>query len=496
MNNSSSEWHTAMADDIFTRLDERLATASLRAPESRRRGIARSEPVQDAPVESPPAAAKSRVPWLEIFIGVQFLWGALLFLPGSQAYRPLVRGLPYAISAVLLLVYLPRAMRARAPRGTLLLTFALGLLGLNFLHPTTQAAAGVAQCLFQLAIAAPMFWAWRAVGSPEQLRRLLVLAFIFNTAGSVLGVLQVYYPDQFMPPQFSSLGTRMNDLYVESLSYVGVDGRRIVRPPGLSDQPGGAAIAGALTVVLGVGLSVSTRSSSAAMAQLAAVAVGLAAIYLTQVRSLLMMSVGALGVIAVVLFRRGQARQAGRIAVSAVVLVVLAFVWARSLGGESVEQRFVGITQQGAVRSYQDNRGGFVADTFGGLLDRYPLGAGLGRWGMMNVYFGDPANVEATPIYVEIQVTGWLLDGGIPMWVLYGGAVAMALLGAYRFCLKRVRADLAELAVVVLGLQALIAGFAWAGPAFNTQLGCQFWFLTSALYGASRGVYGSTAWRK
>jgi hypothetical protein len=387
-------------------------------------------------------------------------------------------------------------MRGRAPRGTLLLTFALGLLGLNLLHPTTQVTAGIAQCLFQIAIAVPMFWAWRAVSSPAQLRRLLILAFVFNTAGSVLGVLQVYYPDQFMPPQFSSLGTRMNELYVDSLTYVGIDGRRIVRPPGLSDQPGGAAVAGALTVVLGVGLTVGARSSGVLVVQLIAVAVGLAAIYLTQVRSLLMMSVGALAVIAIVLFRRGQVRQAGRIAISAVVLIVVAFVWARSLGGQSVEQRFVGITQQGAVRSYQENRGAFVADTFGDLLDRYPLGAGLGRWGMMSVYFGDPADLEATPIHVEIQATGWLLDGGIPMWLLYGGAVVMALVGTYRFCAKRVRPDLAEVAIVVLGVQALIAGFAWAGPAFNTQLGSQFWFFTSALYGASRGVYGTTAWRK
>ena len=486
-----------MADDILARLDDRLATTAGTSHrlESRRNDL--QSPVRDqAPVQEAPGKTRDRLPWLVIFVAVQFLWGALLFLPGSQTYRPVVRGLPYAISAGLLLIYLPRAMRGRSPRGTLLLTFALGLLGLNFLHPTTQVSAGIAQVLFQMAIAAPMFWAWRAVSSPDQLRRLLVLAFVFNTAGSVLGVLQVYNPDQFMPPQFSSLGTRMNELYVESLSYVGIDGRRIVRPPGLSDQPGGAAIAGALTVVLGVGLSVSARTSSAAFAQLAAVGVGLAAIYLTQVRSLLMMSVGALGIIAMVLFRRGQARQAGRIAVSAAVLVVLAFVWARSLGGESVETRFVGITQQGAVRAYQDNRGAFVADTFGDLLDLYPLGAGLGRWGMMNVYFGDPSNLEAPPIHVEIQATGWLLDGGIPMWLFYGGAVAMALLGAYRFCLKRVRADLAEVAIVVLGVQALIAGFAWAGPAFNTQLGSQFWFLTSALYGASRGVYGSTAWRK
>ncbi len=102
------------------------------------------------------------------------------------------------------------------------------------------------------------------------------------------------------------------------------------------------------------------------------------------------------------------------------------------MGGESVEERFIGITQQGAMRSYQENRGGFVSQTFGELLDRYPLGAGLGRWGMMQIYFANPDKVESAPIYVEIQLTGWLLDGGVPMWVLYGGAVLVSLLAAYR----------------------------------------------------------------
>ena len=112
--------------------------------------------------------------------------------------------------------------------------------------------------------------------------------------------------------------------------------------------------------------------------------------------------------------------------------MIVAFFWARSLGGESVQERFIGITQQGAMRTYQENRGGFVSETFGDLLDKYPFGAGLGRWGMMQIYFANPDKVESAPIYVEIQLTGWLLDGGVPMWVLYGGAVLMSLLASYR----------------------------------------------------------------
>jgi hypothetical protein len=241
-------------------------------------------------------------------------------------------------------------------------------------------------------------------------------------------------------------------------------------------------------VVLGAGLSLMAKTSRFRVLSLGAVGIGLAAIYLTQVRSLLLMSVAALGVLAGLLVRRGQVRNASRIAISAAILVVGAFFWARSVGGVSVEERFVDITKQGAMRTYQDNRGGFVSETFGELLDKYPLGAGLGRWGMMYVYFANQDNVESYPIHVEIQLTGWLLDGGVPMWVLYGGAVLAALLASYRLAVKRkISPELAEVSMVVLAVQVLIAGFGWAGPVFNTQLGILFWFLASALHGADRG---------
>lgn len=481
-----------MADDLLAQLDDRFAAARSGLRDSLNRRRASVEETIDPAIDQ--AATTSRrkpmlrttLPWLTLFMAAQFLWGALLFLPGAQAYRPVVRALPYAFSLGLLAIYVTRIVKGRSPRGTLLVTFALALLVANLLHPTSQLGAGIAQCVFQFTIAAPMFWGWKAVDTTAELRRLLVLAFVFNTAGAALGVLQVYYPDQFMPPEFNSLGSRMNELYVESLTYVGASGERIIRPPGLSDQPGGAAQAGALTVVLGAGLFLMAGSSHYRALTLAAVGVGLAAIYLTQVRSLLLMSVGALFVMALLLVRRGEVRTAGRIAISAAVLVVAAFFWARTLGGESVEERFVGIAQQGAMRSYQENRGGFVSDTFGELLDQYPFGAGVGRWGMMHVYFANPDNVESFPIHVEIQLTGWLLDGGVPMWILYGGAIVMAILASYRLALRRFNQQLAETAIVVLALQVLIAGFGWAGPVFNTQLGILFWFLTSTLHGATR----------
>jgi len=298
-------------------------------------------------------------------------------------------------------------------------------------------------------------------------------------------VLQVYYPAYFMPPQFSSLGLQLNDAYVESLTYEGPDGTLIVRPPGLTDQPGGAALSGALAVVLGTGLGLCARSARVRGLTLVIVAIGLAVMYLTQVRSMLLMSLATLAVIAAMLFRRNQVQLAARVAASAAVLVVGSFLWARAIGGQSVEHRFMDIAREGAVRTYQQNRGAFIDQTFGQLLDKYPLGAGVGRWGMMGVYFNDPSSV-APPIYVEIQITGWLLDGGIPMWVLYGSAILLALLTAYWLALKRALPELSDVALICLGVEVLVVGFSWAGPAFNTQLGILFWFLVSILYGASR----------
>jgi hypothetical protein len=102
------------------------------------------------------------------------------------------------------------------------------------------------------------------------------------------------------------------------------------------------------------------------------------------------------------------------------------------------------------------------------------------------VYFGDPMQ-EPPPIHVEIQPTGWLLDGGIPMWILYGGAIFQSLLSAYRLSVRKGNPALSDVATITLLLQVLIFGFGWAGPVFNTQLGVLFWFVTSALHGAATG---------
>jgi hypothetical protein len=441
---------------------------------------------EDEPLTEAPAAAVERWGWIELFIGIQLLWGVLLFVPGMQPYRAYIRALPYVASLGALLFYLRRNAGEPLPATGRWLIAVFGLLVLNLLHSETHLMAGVAQIVFQLAIAAPMFWVVRAVQSEARLLRLIWVIFGASFVSAAIGVLQVYFPDQFLPPEFSALARSLNPDYVEALTYVGADGGLIVRPPGLSDLPGGAAISGLMTVVLGVALAVHGHPTRIVRAlSFGAAAIGMTTLYLTQVRSLTVMAILSILMLAVIRLRQGRALQGSWIAVSGVVLVAGSFSWAVALGGASLSERFWGMFDSGVLTTFQENRGQFLEYTLNELLFQFPLGAGLGRWGMMHVYFGDPALWQSPPVHVEIQITGWLLDGGVPMWLCYGGALLSALRFGYVLAIRGGTEWLQYFATIALSIQLTIIGLCFTGPVFNTQLGILFWTVTAALLGAA-----------
>lgn len=479
-----------MAEDLLLAIDKAFETP--RRKLRPKRAPQPAHPVAEAQPETEAAdtpVTQERLPWLELFLVAQCLWGALLFLPGAQSYRTLIRALPYMSSVGMLVVYGMSRETARRPRATGLLAASLLLLVVNLLHPTSQLIAGLAQCLLQLCIAAPLFWAYKVLNDPKRFERAVTLLFLMNLASAVVGILQVYYPDYFMPPQLS---TRLSEEYLFSLSYVGSDGRVIFRPPGLSDQPGGASIAGGFAVLLGLGLMLRTESPFRRALLLASIVVGMAVIYLTQVRSVLLMVLGAGGVLSLVEIRQQRmAAATGTLALGG-ALALAGFFWASSVGGEVISTRFMNLRSQGVLQTYQQDRGHYLSNTFGELLDKYPLGAGVGRWGMMNTYFGDESDPNSPPIYVEPQVTGWLLDGGLPMWVLYGGAVLVSLFAAFELVGGR-HAAASGFAGLVLPVLVFIAGLGMAGPIFNTQTGIIFWLLAAAVEGTARTIPGLTS---
>ena len=424
--------------------------------------------------------------WIEIFILIQNLSTALLFLPESQQYRFIVRALPYGSSLALALLHYNRTRgRVLLPPGGGWLAVALLVLGLNLLHPNTVFPAGIAQFIFQLSIAAPLLWVSAQVRSRERLERIVWLLFITNGASALLGLAQVFYPQIFMP-EISSLALSMNPEVVRSLSYLGTAGQQILRPPGLTDVPGGAAIGGLIAALLGVVLgSQPGHSTTRRVMCFGVAAVGVSVIYFSQVRSLLVLLVVAIGLMCVVLGRQGRLVQSAWIGGVCGVMLVVTFALAVSVGGKSISNRFATLTEGGLSQSFQQNRGMFFKHTFEDLLAEYPFGAGVGRWGMMSVYFpGDSS--QASSIWVEIQLTGWLLDGGVLMWLFYGGAILVSLAYLYRMSVSVVDKRTSYLACIVLCLNCFVVGLSFAGPVFNTQLGIQFWFLSAAMYGVGR----------
>lgn len=421
--------------------------------------------------------------WIAVFVGIQFLSSGLLFLPGTQALRPIIRALPYLSSLGMFAVCSRLPAPPRPFPAATFLVLSLGLLFLELAHPTTHAMTGLAQLGLQLCIAAPAFWADRLVRGTPTFRFLILCVLWANGVSAVLGVLQVYYPERFMPPEFSALGLAANPELLEAMSYQGAGGQRIIRPPGLSDLPGGAAASGTIAGFLGIALAVQPGwRARQRLLFLVVAGFGVLVVYLTQVRSLLMMMVAALAVLGVLLSWRGRVGQAVRIGALGGGLVVGAFVWAVAIGGTAVAERFLDIVDQGPLESYRENRGHFVRYTFDEILMQYPLGAGVGRWGMMTVYFGKYNDPDFRALHAEIQPTGWLYDGGVPLLLLYAAAIGWSLFHCYQLT---TRADLADPAALVFALGTLFVGQSFAGPVFNTTLGIQFWLLMAGLHGAA-----------
>jgi hypothetical protein len=208
---------------------------------------------------------------------------------------------------------------------------------------------------------------------------------------------------------------------------------------------------------------------------------GAAAIYLSQVRvSLVVLAVMLASYVALLMLQQRKQRAVvfGGLAAA---MVFGAFTLALSLGGESIAERTLTLFAQDPVSLYSASRGGQLVYTFEDLLVSYPLGAGLGRWGMIAGYFGS----SREPLWAEIQVAGWAIDGGIPFLLLSVAAPFIALIAQARIATgnpdPKVRACAAVALAANLGTAALIFSF----TPFVTQIGLQFWFLSGAVHGVA-----------
>jgi hypothetical protein len=428
----------------------------------------------------------ARAPWgfPEFFVISQTAIPALLYLPGSQQFRLYIRIASFAISFATLLWWAITVAKSSRPHPAQpWIVASMAYIVVMFFHPLTASTlVGIAQFVLYLSVMAPVFWAGTFVRTPEHLARLMALLLICNGLNALVGVLQVYDPGRWMPPEMSRIMSE--SVYgLGTVTYRGPDGRMIVRPPGLFDTPGAVAGPGMYAALLGLVFASSAIAWWKRLAALGASFAGIAAIYLSQVRVSLIVAVLMFAAYFSVLMLQERKSRAMVFGGVAAAIVVATFSFALMLGGESIAERTFTLFAQDPVALYAGSRGGQLSYTFGELLQKYPMGAGLGRWGMIAVYFGSGAAQGVESLWAEIQVAGWAIDGGVALLILSVGALVATLATEAQIARTdrdaRIRACAAVVLAANLGTAALIFTF----TPFVTQIGLQFWFLAGALHG-------------
>jgi hypothetical protein len=367
-------------------------------------------------------------------------------------------------------------------RGTLVQSCSyvvLAILALEFLHPGGTLMGSVAQFALYAAILGPVFWVGRVALTARTVERLFLVLWAFYTASAALGVLQAYFPGQFQPP-LSSVVAELGRGQVQSLEIQLASGEHIFRPMGLTDMPGGAAYGAVYAVLLGLGVLQSRKPfAGARFLAIASMLLGMMCLYLCQVRAALIML--GICVLALVALTAMSGRLSRFLVLACVVSIAvpLALAFAVSLGGHSVTDRLATLTEGDPGSIYYTNRGRFLEYTIDVLLPKYPLGAGLGRWGMINRYFGS----RADSIYVEIQWTAWLLDGGVAMVLAYLALMFATSWRCFRIALNRGTLSVWPSIVVAYNVGALALCFSYVE--FIGTSGLEFWLLNAAVLAAA-----------
>ncbi|MBD2626922.1 hypothetical protein [Trichormus variabilis] len=433
-----------------------------------------------------PIAAKLHWTWAHTFILLQFFLQILLLFPAIGLFRVPMRIASFALG-LFLLVWLPCSRKKTHP-ATMPAMIVLAIMLLEFcLNPyINSVTAGLAQGAMYLAILSPLFWVRGLKITPKAFESLMFMMWGINTLSAVFGVLQVYYPGKF---QLAVSTVIQNNAFGgKDLLITLANGAQVYRPMGLTDVPGGAANSGLYALLFGVVFALKNKNPIIRIAGVSSAAVGLFCIYLTQIRSVLVLAAISMVVLAVVLIRTGQVARATVMISGVTGLFAGTFFWAIAIGGESTLQRITSLFAGSPQKIYQQHRGGFLQNTIENLLPKYPLGAGLGRWGMINGYFGDNADLISQPIWVEIQWTAWLLDGGVPLIFAYVFTLYGACQTAWNIAINRKLGDFALWGGLIFAYDIGVIALTFNYPIFMSQGGMEFWLLNTALFVAANDI--------
>jgi hypothetical protein len=329
-----------------------------------------------------------------------------------------------------------------------------------------------------------VFWASAYVVNRQRLIRALVVLLVCNGINSMVGVLQVYNPDRWMPRQLSSVYSGQGgDMILASSTFIGLNGRVMIRPPGLFDAAGAVAGAAMVATILGLVFCLEPMAWWKRGASLGFALAGMSALYLSHVRAAFVMTLAMMVAYIALLIIQNQKKRVIGFGALAFGLVLAGLSVATTLGGESVAERFRTLLEGDPRQLYYQSRGIQVESAMTELVDEYPFGAGLGRTGMLSYYFGE-SGAASRGLFAEVQPNAWMLDGGIPLVALYALVLIVTLFGD--LTLIRSLADHEDrlVATIVVAANVGTIGLVFTFVPFGTAVGMQFWFLEGMLRGA------------
>lgn len=440
-----------------------------------------------SPLSAVPRPASFSAHWVYAFIVFELACQFALIIPGIDAIRSALRVAVFG-GSLILMVLLPRG---RFPHPALKAAiWAVLIVGLGIFHPETSSpVAGVAAIAMYVAILSPLLWVSGLSVDVNLLRRAAMVLWVYHTLSAGVGVLQMYYPGQFQPEP-SAVFLSRGDALVEGGKITLASGQQVFRPMGLTDQPGGAASAGLSCIVFALGIWTVDRRVWISIACFLSMMCGFFCIYLSQVRSILVMAGVCLVVFGLIMLARRDYRRLMRFVVLIGLVITASTAWAFWVGGETTINRLMTLIEEDPTTVYYYGRGYHLQYTLEILLPQYPLGAGLGRWGMVNYYFARKAAFEE-PLWAEIQWTAWLFDGGVPLMLAYSVAMLLAIWVTWRIAITPSAGDLSLWAAVFCASNVAALAVTFNYPIFMSQGGMEFWLLNACLWAAwkQRPVY-------
>ena len=433
--------------------------------------------------------------WLEWFLVAQTFIPALLFLPGINAIRTPIRMASFLIALVAWWSIF-QSGRARPGADTFPSNFWLKLaagwlLLLVIYWDTNSIQAGIAHALLYISVFSPAFWAPAALVTPRQIGRMMMILLACNGLSALVGLGQVFRPGTFNPPVIPALlNTHANNLSAQVVTYEDDHGNKITRPCGLTDQVGAAAGAGATAAMIGLAFALRPIGLAKRGACLALAFAGVAVIYYSQVRMIMIMLVICLMVLVALFAMQKNFAHATMLGGLGAAMIVGALAWVTATSGKSVTGRFTDLLETNLVEKYDKSRGGFVREALTETVWDYPIGAGLGWWGQIYGAFGD--KTVPSKIWVEVMWPAWVIDGGIPLLLTYLAALGFAMTDTLRIALRTRDRELGFWAAVIFASNLSVLATCFSFVTFLTSIGIQFWLLAAALHAADLRVRSAT----